>query len=93
MRTDNWHYIAVYHIQRREFPIKAMSAKALCGVVGITSDCNIYCHPQVTSSTLVEGTSFAPHSNCRFCFFNHSRQAHKRFGGSTLEDCLPDSGI
>ena len=36
--------------------IKAMSAKALCGVVGITSDCNIYCHPQVTSSTLVEGT-------------------------------------
>ncbi|KAI5820222.1 hypothetical protein BZA77DRAFT_103068 [Pyronema omphalodes] len=30
----------------------------LCGVVGITPDCNICCHPLVTGSTPVGGTFF-----------------------------------
>jgi hypothetical protein len=32
----------------------------LCGVVGITPDCNICCHPLVTGSTPVGGTFFLP---------------------------------
>jgi hypothetical protein len=60
----------------RNFRQQAMSAKTLCGVVGITPDCNSYCHPLVTSSTLVEGnlfvffTPFTPRTRCHLsrCF-------------------------